>query len=838
MSDDAYDLGAEQSLLGSVLRAPDTAGPALLAVPPDAWWQPRHAEIAAVLTGRLRRAEPIDPQLVLVDLLGQRGFGSDTGPYLITLLERAWSPPHAASYADRVLRCAARRNLSAAGIRMRQRLTERWISGGDEPITDITAELRAAADEADAADAGFQADQPSPSLADLLAGRDEHDWLVPGLLERGERIVLTGMEGLGKALALDTAIPTPKGWTTMGALSIGDEVFSSDGTPVRIVAATQVMHGRPCYRVRFADGAEIVADANHLWLTETLAARQVAAKQARRTGTKPRGTDQRHKITHRPAVVSTRHMSETLKARRGHAVNHSVVTTKPLQYPAQELPVDPYVLGAWLGDGTTRSGGLTSADKEIVEQVRAAGYTVTPRIGAYQWLISRRDQRESAKEAASALVMQGVSAREARRRTGLGEGVRLDAVVAHRGWSRSVSAAVPKIRSFAADLRTLGVLGDKHIPETYQRASVDQRLALVQGLMDTDGTIGVGSGRGRGQGAAICEFSVVHERLARDVRELLLGLGIKSTWRSGPAVLNGQQVGTRYRLAFQTDLPVFRLTRKASRLGALRTRRAKLRYVVAVDRVESVPVRCVQIERKDGMFVAGRECIPTHNSVMVSQIATCLAAGLHPFTGTRLGSGGHELQALVVDCENGVSQSRRRFRNLVNRIEQGARPGSSWQQNLRIELCPNGLNLLGPDAGWLERKVAADSPDLLVVGPLYRLHYANMNDETAARDLVRVLDGIRTRYGCALLTEAHPGHTEDGAGNRRMRPAGSSLFLRWPEFGFGLAKAKGAEGEHPSLVDVVAWRGSREERQWPRQLKHGSFLPWEPANQDYYEEAA
>jgi replicative DNA helicase len=115
-----------------------------------------------------------------------------------------------------------------------------------------------------------------------------------------------------------------------------------------------------------------------------------------------------------------------------------------------------------------------------------------------------------------------------------------------------------------------------------------------------------------------------------------------------------------------------------------------------------------------------------------------------------------------------------------------------------------------------------------------------MNDETAARDLVRILDGLRTRYGFALLTEAHPGHAEDGAGERRMRPAGSSLFLRWPEFGFGLRRAKEAQGHHPDLVDVVAWRGSREQRSWPRQLKHGSpnGLPWEPAHSDYYQEAA
>lgn len=789
MSDDAHDLAAEQSLLGSVITEPEIAGPALLAVPQAAWWLSRHGQIAAVITDRLRSGKPVDLLLVGNDLLGRHGFGADTAPYLHTLVTHAWNPGNASTYADRVLHCAARRNLAGAATRLRQRLDQSWSNGWQEPVADFTTELRHACDEAEQADGGVQGDEPSLSLTELLAGRDTHDWLVPGLLERGERIILTGTEGLGKALALDTPIPTPKGWVTMGDLSVGDEVFSSDGAPVRIIAATDVMHGRPCYRVRFSDGAEIVADANHLWLTETLAGREAASRAARRLSTtRPRGTDQRHKRLHFPAVVTTQGMAETLHARAGHALNHSVATTAPLRYPAQELPIPPYVLGAWLGDGTSRWATITCADPEILEQCALEGEPTTPRPNqgpyAHSW---------------------------AGPRGGRGDVTRM------------------QVR-----LRMLEVLNNKHIPRSYLRASPDQRLALLQGLMDTDGTVGIGTGAGRGEGAATCEFSVCSERLARDVLELLLGLGVKVTWREGPAMLEGRQVGTRYRLAFQTDLEVFRLSRKAERLTPLRTRRAKLRYVTAVEPIESVPVRCVQVEREDGMFVVGRECIPTHNSWMISQFAACLAAGRHPFTGETLGDGRRGLRVLVVDCENGVSQSRRRFRRIANMVSRT----TDWQDNLRIELRPNGLNLLGADASWLERKVAANAPDLVVVGPLYRLHYANMNDEQAARELIRVLDTLRTRHGCALVSEAHPGHANDGQGDRLMRPAGSSLFLRWPEFGYGLRRAKGIEGEHPNLVDVVAWRGSREERAWPKQLQHGSGLPWEPADPEYWDRPA
>src|SRR5262249_29695259 len=154
-----------------------------------------------------------------------------------------------------------------------------------------------------------------------------------------------------------------------------------------------------------------------------------------------------------------------------------------------------------------------------------------------------------------------------------------------------------------------------HIPESYLHASVEQRLALLQGLMDTDGTVANRNGR------SACEFSVCNERLARDVHELLLGLGIKVAMHSGPAKLNGRQVGTRWRPDYQPERPVSRLERKTERLVPLRTRRARLRYITAVEPVKSVPVRCIQVDNPSQMYLAGRECIPTHNSTLFRQLA-------------------------------------------------------------------------------------------------------------------------------------------------------------------------------------------------------------------------
>ena len=130
------------------------------------------------------------------------------------------------------------------------------------------------------------------------------------------------------------------------------------------------------------------------------------------------------------------------------------------------------------------------------------------------------------------------------------------------------------------------------------------------------------------------------------------------------------------------------------------------------------------------------------------------------------------------------------------------------------------------DEAWLVSRVSALQPALLVIGPIYRLHAKNPNDEEPARCVTRVLDRCRAAANCALILEAHAGHTTGVDGMRHVRPTGSSLWLRWPEFGYGL---RAADGFHPTdnrVVDFVAWRGDREERQWPQQLRGGGVWPW------------
>src|SRR3546814_4415300 len=86
-------------------------------------------------------------------------------------------------------------------------------------------------------------------------------------LHGGQMIIIAARPGVGKALALDTPLPTPTGWTRMGDVAVGDSLLDADGEPTRVVAATEIMLGRPCYEVEFADGSTLVADAFHQWPT-------------------------------------------------------------------------------------------------------------------------------------------------------------------------------------------------------------------------------------------------------------------------------------------------------------------------------------------------------------------------------------------------------------------------------------------------------------------------------------------------------------------------------------------------------------------------------------------
>lgn len=213
------------------------------------------------------------------------------------------------------------------------------------------------------------------------------------------------------------------------------------------------------------------------------------------------------------------------------------------------------------------------------------------------------------------------------------------------------------------------------------------------------------------------------------------------------------------------------------------------------------------LERGDRLLLTGAE--GGGKSVLSRQIAVAVAAGAHPFGGRP-----HEpRRTLLVDLENGDRPLRRHLSRLVTIA--GRAPETLW-----VEERQAGLDVTrAEDEQWLRGVCDSVAPDLLVIGPLYRMHSGDMSKEESARHLTVVLDGLRARHGCAVVMETHAPHGT-GLGQRDLRPLGSSLFRRWPEFGLGLRT------KDEDVTDLVSWRGGRDDRDWPRQLRRGGPGEW------------
>jgi hypothetical protein len=228
------------------------------------------------------------------------------------------------------------------------------------------------------------------------------------------------------------------------------------------------------------------------------------------------------------------------------------------------------------------------------------------------------------------------------------------------------------------------------------------------------------------------------------------------------------------------------------------------------------------LERGDRLLVTAPE--GGGKSVLVRQLAVCAAAGVDPFTGQHV----KPRRVLMIDCENSELQSRR---HLTPLLKTAAAHGRPTERRLRVQLRPGGLDLThAPDASWLLRRVQVDNPELLCIGPLYRLHNADLNAELDARKVAAALDTARLRAGAALITETHAGHGMTGALERDLRPKGSQLWRAWPEMIRALRPVPGSS----RVVSVeMAGRRDRDPRHWPEALVYGNEnkvtdWPWMP----------
>lgn len=373
-----------------------------------------------------------------------------------------------------------------------------------------------------------------------------------------------------KALALDTRIPTPEGDKTIADIKEGDYVFGVDGKPVKVLATSEVFKNRKCYEIEFEDGEKIICDENHKWTVQTKGGRRRLAYVST-SGRKSRcahAIDKDGNIT----LQAFEMVNDFAKKRvdgKGTEYKYRVPIPEPVEYPHKDLPLDPYILGVWLGDGDHGDNRITAGKDDLDVLIR-----------------------ELKKHGANIASVKDFSGRYE---------VRIGKKI---GYHR---------HDIREALRSLNVWRNKHIPEEYLTASIEQRKELLKGLMDTDGTASK---------AGQCVFTQKSYVMIEGFSKLLTSLGIKHTIKRKDAKCNGV-ICEAYGVQFWVDKTktCFNYERKTNRLKEKLAPRMSYKSIVNIREVERRDTKCITIDREDGLFLCGERNTVTHNS------ETCSALG-------------------------------------------------------------------------------------------------------------------------------------------------------------------------------------------------------------------
>ena len=206
--------------------------------------------------------------------------------------------------------------------------------------------------------------------------------------------------------------------------------------------------------------------------------------------------------------------------------------------------------------------------------------------------------------------------------------------------------------------------------------------------------------------------------------------------------------------------------------------------------------------------------------MLARQVAILSSCGIHPFTLQQM----KPVKTLTVDLENPEKIIRRTSRSI---IQQAMHRGHIKEPLLHLFTQPSGIDLLKQsDRTWLERQIEEVQPEILVMGPLYKsfVDPGGRTSEAVAVEVAKYLDSIRTIYNCALWLEHHA-PLGSSMTTRDLRPFGSAVWSRWPEFGISLTPD--LTSSTPYVYDMKHFRGARDERNWPTKITRGKIFPFQ-----------
>jgi hypothetical protein len=343
-----------------------------------------------------------------------------------------------------------------------------------------------------------------------------------------------------KGLPLDTPILTSKGWSTMKDLEIGNEVFDKDGNLCNITVKSEI-HNNPCYKIKFDNAESIVCDIDHRWL--------ISFKLSNPTKKNPDGY--KHQVM---TTIELKTYLDSIEKRNTYNIPR-ILNAKPLNIKKTKLPLDPYLLGVWLGDGSKNCGIITQAtNSPLWEEIKARGYEIGENLN--------HDPERKGVDMRTIFNIRGV-------------------------------------------LDSIGVLNNKHIPEQYLLASYEDRLDLLRGLMDTDGYFHPKRKR--------FVMTTSFDWQMEGMRQLLSSLGCKVSVFKEIHKCNGKEF-PGWNINFTTNNFNPFLIRNQE-IGTISIKdNNSFRNIESIEEVEMVPTQCIAVDSPSHTYLAGHSLIVTHNT--------------------------------------------------------------------------------------------------------------------------------------------------------------------------------------------------------------------------------
>lgn len=385
--------------------------------------------------------------------------------------------------------------------------------------------------------------------------------------------VVHGPAGTSKAQPLDSLILTPDGWIKMGDIQLGDRVISADGLPT-IVTGVYPQGIKDIWELTFSDGCKVECCGDHLWFTKTESDRNNRKWTKTIDGKRSRYREQKE-----GSVKSTSEIIETLYTKRGR-INHTIPITQPVQFKEIKVDIEPYIMGFLIGDGCFRgSVKFTTSDLEIIESVENLideEISVVYR-GRYDYaLIKEPEVREN------------------------------------------------KIKQYLTKIGLWDKLShEKFIPDCYKFNSIENRISLLRGLMDSDGSVS--------KDGTFVSFSSTSKRLVNDVKGLVQSLGgiaTDHTPSEGYYIKSGEKIygKTSYRITIKmnTEINPFSLKRK-SELVLPKSKYKPTRYIVSAKLIDKKEAQCIRVDNPSHLYLTN-DYIVTHNTYTTCYTALALLA--------------------------------------------------------------------------------------------------------------------------------------------------------------------------------------------------------------------